>query len=332
VSIGLYQELRPICLAEMVGNETTVGALAKMLKSPTRPHAILFFGPSGCGKTTLGRILAHEFGSDENSIFEYNAANTRGIDTVREISAQAGLSSLGGKPKTYIIDECHELTKAAQEAFLKVLEEPPVHCYFVLCTTDPNSLILTVRNRCTPYEVSRLGESKIIALLDGACQKKGFKVDPQIVQGIACTCEGSPRAALVALETVKDITNVDEAFQMLVKGTEKDVQVIELCKLLYANPDVRQQKWQQIIGTFDKIAEEPETIRKSILTYLYKKLVTAANAKEALDLAHLIRIFSTSVFYGSKAQLGSLVAQACFSENTYLPPYSHSELHWNKVV
>ena len=317
MSVGLYQELRPTFLAEVVGNETTVGALAKMLKSPTRPHAILFFGPSGCGKTTLGRILAHEFGSDENSIFEYNAANTRGIDTVREISAQAGLSSLGGKPKTYIIDECHELTKAAQEAFLKVLEEPPAHCYFVLCTTDPNSLILTVRNRCTPYEVSKLGESKIIALLDWACKKKGFKVDPQIIQGIACTCEGSPRASLVALEALKDITNVDEAFQMLVKETEKDIQIIEICKELYAGPVVRKRKLVHILSLLEKIQDESETIRKSVLTYLYRKLLTAEKEDEILDLAHLVTIFSTNVYYGGRAQLGSLVVRAVLEKNKY---------------
>lgn len=316
--IGLYQELRPNCLADVIGNEPTVKALDKMLGSPTRPHAILIKGPSGCGKTTLARILALAFGSDVHSMFEYNAANTNGIATIRSIAAEVGLSTLGGKPKTYIIDECHEMTGPAQEALLKVLEEPPVHCYFILCTTEPANLIETIRNRCTPYEVSRLGESYIMKLLESACQKKGFKVDGQVLQGVAITCGGSPRAALVSLEAVKDIPDVDTAFQMLVKGTAEDPKVIDLCKMMYASPEIRRQKWALIVRTLDRIEEDPERLRKSILTYLYKKLITAVDEKEALDLTHLIRIFSNSVFYGGKSHLGSLVAQACFAKNPFL--------------
>ncbi len=319
-AVGLYQELRPSTLAEFFGNEHLIKALEKMLQSRTRPHAILFFGPSGCGKTTLGRIIAHAFGSDDYSILEYNAANTNGIATVREIASNVGLSTLGGKPKTYIIDECHELTSAAQEALLKVLEEPPEHCYFILCTTAPANLIDTIRNRCTKYEVSKLGESTILKLLEASCQKKGFNVNNEVLQGIAAVCDGSPRAALVALETVKDIEDIDDAFRLLVRGTEKDAQVIELCKLMYGGPSVRRQRWSQIIRAYDKIGEDPETVRKAVLTFLYKKLVTCVDEAEALDLAHLINIFSTNAYYGGKSLVGGLVTRAIFAENPYLKP------------
>jgi DNA polymerase-3 subunit gamma/tau len=143
--MALYQKVRPGTLEEIVGNQRTIKAIAKMVESKEKPHSILMQGGSGCGKTTVARIIAKIFGSDESSIFESNAANTRGIDDIREIARTAPLSTLGNKPKTYIIDESHQLTKPAQQALLKVLEDPPERCYFILCTTDPQNLIPTIR-------------------------------------------------------------------------------------------------------------------------------------------------------------------------------------------
>jgi len=317
--MGLYQKVRPKKFSEVVGNSTTIGALENMVRSPEvdRPHAIMMYGPSGTGKTTVARILAYEFGGDENSLFEVNAANTRGLDSVRDIAKDAHLTALGGKPKTYIIDESHQLTPAAQEAFLKIIEDYPPDTYFIFCTTEPKGLIQTIRNRCTSYEMSVLSVQKILDLLNMVCQKEKLEVPDEILQAIAATTNGSPRAAIVSLEAVKDIKDLDTAIRLLIRGTENDPQVIELCKLLYAEPTVRRQKWQVILETFDSLTDAPETIRKSILTYLYRKLVSVGSESEALDLAHLIRIFSVSVFYGNKAQLGSMVAHACFSENQY---------------
>jgi len=310
--MSLYREVRPSSLAEIVGNVNTVRALEKMVKSAKRPHAILLRGQSGCGKTTIARILAKEFGSNEDSIFELNAANTRGIEDIREIARTAPLSTLGGGAKTYIVDESHQLTSAAQEAFLKVLEESPPNCYFILCTTEPANLIPTIRNRCTDYEVGKLTGKELLVLLEKACEKAKLNVSLQIVQAVAATSEGSPRATLVALEKVKDITDLDTAIQLLLKGTENDVSIIELCKLLNCNPEVRKSKWSTIINTFDMIEDEPEKVRKSIMGYLYKMLVTCKDSEEASDLAYLIKIFSVNCFYGGKSQLGAQVAEACF--------------------
>lgn len=317
--MSLYTEIRPSKLDEIVGNQGTIRALEKMLQSSRKPHAILLRGPSGCGKTTLARILATEFGSHEESIFEMNAANTRNIDDIREIARTAPLSTFAGGAKTYIVDESHQLTAAAQQAFLKVLEDCPVNCFFVLCTTDPANLIPTIRNRCTDYEVRKLKAADLIILLERACEKAKLNVPPQIIQAVVATSEGSPRATLVALEKVQDIEDLDTAIELLLKGTEYDSSIIDLCKLMNANPDVRRNRWSQIIWAFDQIKDsEPERIRKSIMTYLYKMLVTCENPEEALDLAHLIRIFSGNCFYGGKSMLGALVAQACFAKNSYL--------------
>jgi len=267
----LYQTVRPQNLSEIVGNSATIGALRTMLRRPSekRPHTILLKGPSGCGKTTIARILAKEFGSIDLSTTELNAANTRGIDTIREIGGNAFLVGLGGTAKTYIFDESHQLTSAAQEALLKIIEDNPPHCYFILCTTEPHNIIKTVRNRCTEYELSLLPRKQIIELLETVCEKEKLNIDKDIIEAISYTSEGSPRTALVSLEQVIGVEDVDQALELLVKGTEKDSNVIDLCVLLLMNPNVRRKKWKQIIETFSNISVDPERVRRAILTYMF---------------------------------------------------------------
>jgi len=314
--MSLYQQVRPDDLDDVVGNSSTVGAFRKILRSSadSRSHAILLKGPSGCGKTTLARILAKGVGCSEDSIFELNAANTNGIDTIREVDRNSRLLGIGGSVKTYIFDESHELTAKAQEGLLKVIEDNPPHCYFIFCTTSPEKIIKTIRNRCAEYQVGLLTNDEIIKVLEQACKKIGV-VPSQVhdkIEAISLTCEGSPRAALVTFEQVIGIEDIDEALELIVQGTPKDANIIDLLKLLCAAPAVRRKKWKKIILIFDAIEVEPEVIRRSILTFLYNKLKIYDKIEDAEDIARLLKLFSTSVYYGGKSQLGALIVRACF--------------------
>jgi len=312
--MSLYQEVRPRDFSEIIGNAAVVKSMEKMMGVAERPHAILITGPSGCGKTTLGRIFARKVGSSESSTIELNAANTRGIDTVREVNESARLSSIDGAAKTYIIDESHELTNAAQEAFLKILEDHPPDCYFIFCTTAPEKIIATIQNRCAKFNVCRLSEGEILQLLNRTCTQKSFKTSSEIQQAIACLCEGSPRAALVALEAVQGIDDFEEALQLIVKGTEKDVNIFELCQILYAAPQVRRQKWQLALKICNLLEGDLEQIRRAIMSYLFKRLLSCQKEEDAVDIVKVMSIFSYSLYYGNKAHLGLMIARACFGD------------------
>ena len=350
----LYQEIRPENFDDIVGNSSTIGALRTMVRKPpkSRSHCYLLKGPYGCGKTTIARILAVEFGSDESSTIKISANNTNGIETVREISSNAHLMGLGGKAKTYIIDESHELTPRAQEGFLDIIEDNPPHCYFIFCTTNPAAISGGIRSRCTDYEVTLLRKEEIKEVLKRAIEKYKPKLEarwveldtrlevraragvedtikegmaairhtldglenisPDILEAIPLICDGSARAALVSLEQVIGIESLDKALEVLVSGTERDATVLELLKLMIMAPNQRRKKWKQIIMTFDAISADSEVTRKSILTFLYNRLKKYDKLEEALDITHLLKIFSVSTYYGKKSQLGALIARACF--------------------
>jgi DNA polymerase III gamma/tau subunit len=310
----LYQKMRPTNLDEVVGNNTTIIAIKKMLQQTDKPHAIIIHGPTGCGKTTIARIMAAELGCKPENFIELNAANTRGIETIRTIAEEAHTFGMGGGNKIYMLDESHQLTKDSQEAILKILEDCPEHCYFIMCTTEPNSLIKTIRNRCTEYEMGQLGKVEIVELLERICATSSFDVSKDVIEAISYTCDGCPRAAVVSLEQVLNIDNIDEALELLVKGTENDANVIDLCKLLVMRPDIRVKKWKQIITTFDTIQMDSEIIRKSALTFIYNRLknIDADDIDMAKYMVDILDILSQSTFYGGKSLLGAMIAKICF--------------------
>lgn len=211
-----------------------------------------------------------------------------------------------------LVSNCHEFTGKAQECLLKVIEDNPPHCYFIFCTTDSESLISTLRNRCDPYTVSLLQNEEIREVLIQACKKKEWAVSPDVIEALVQTSDGSPRAVLVALEKVAKMTNLDEAIELIINGTEKEKNIFDLFNLISMGPAARRKKWKTIITTFDSINEDSERIRFSLMTFLYNKLKKYDNVEDALDVTHLLKIFSNSTFYGKKSLMGALIARACF--------------------
>lgn len=266
----LYKKYRPKNLKEFFGNEGTIKVLKEFISEKNLPSSIMIFGPTGCGKTTLARIIKNDLGCQDQDFTELNAANTRGIDTTREIIQQSFYYTFSGKPRIFLFDECHKLTNEASNSLLKILEDTPKNVYFILCTTDPQKVLPTIRSRCSPLQVGNLPSFSIFALLERICSLEGKVVSKEVMREISRASNGSPRNALVLLE---EVLNLDpkNAIEFISKVSIGESKVGDLCKILMSKET---EKWSLATKALSNLEDlDPEQIRISIMTYLSKVLI-----------------------------------------------------------
>lgn len=268
--MSLYNKYRPTAWEDIIGNAETVDALRKLVgHPPTAPHTYLLTGPTGCGKTTIARILSHALESFDTR--EMNSADFRGIDTVREMIRQTQYRTFKGN-RVWIIDESHKLTNDAQNAMLKILEDSPENDYFILCTTEPQKLLKTVRSRCSTYEMTPLTERQITTLLRRVVKDEGEEVDREVYTMISASAEGLPRTALQILEKVLSVP-AEQRLNTAQKTTEQESQSIELCRALIKN-----ESWSKISKILKGLKDQdPETVRRHILGYAQSVLLNGEN-------------------------------------------------------
>jgi DNA polymerase-3 subunit gamma/tau len=206
----LYLKYRPQNLAEIVGQDELVKVLRNSVKTENITHAYLFSGGRGTGKTTAARAFAKELGVHKDDILELDAASNNGVDEIKALSESVHTLPFFSKYKMYILDEAHMLTKAASNAFLKTLEEPPRHCIFVLCTTDPEKMLDTILSRCTKFNLKSPSQETLAGYLSSICTKEGVKVGKEALNLIALSGDGSFRDSLSNLQKV--LSFEDEKF------------------------------------------------------------------------------------------------------------------------
>ncbi len=200
--MSLYRKYRPQTFDEVVGQDHVTRTLTNALAKQQVAHAYLFAGPRGTAKTTAARILARELGCGELDIIEIDAASHRGIDEVRALREQVQFRPTSGEKKIYILDEVHMLTKEAFNALLKILEEPPQFAHFVLCTTEPHKVPVTIISRTQRFDFRPGSVEDLSAVVKRVADSEGVELSDEVVRIIATHASGGYRDALSILEQI----------------------------------------------------------------------------------------------------------------------------------
>ncbi|MFA5110338.1 MAG: DNA polymerase III subunit gamma/tau [Desulfobaccales bacterium] len=219
----LARKWRPQTFEEVVGQEPITRTLQNALAAGRVAHAFLFNGPRGVGKTSVARILAKALNcvngptphpdntcqlcqeitnGSSLDVLEIDGASNRGIDEVRDLREKIKYMPTQGKYRVYIIDEVHMLTKEAFNALLKTLEEPPAHAVFILATTEPHKVPVTIMSRCQRYDFRRIPTGMIQAHLAKLAEQEGWQIDPEGLALVARAAEGGLRDAQGFLDQV----------------------------------------------------------------------------------------------------------------------------------
>ncbi|MFP4182066.1 MAG: DNA polymerase III subunit gamma/tau [Thiohalospira sp.] len=297
----LARKWRPRSFPELVGQENVVRALTNALDRDRVHHALLLTGTRGVGKTTIARILAKSLNCDEGvsaspcgvcescraidegrfpDLLEVDAASRTKVDDTRELLDNVQYAPARGRYKVYLVDEVHMLSTHSFNALLKTLEEPPPHVKFLLATTDPQKLPVTVLSRCLRFNLKPLPARELADYLTRILEAEGLPAERGAVAAIARAAEGSVRDALSLLDQAiafSDGLREDEVAAML--GTVGRERVASLLERIHAG---------DAPGTLAAVAEmtavipDPAGLLTELVSYLHR-LAVAQFAPEAVD-------------------------------------------------
>ncbi|MCD8089852.1 MAG: DNA polymerase III subunit gamma/tau [Clostridiales bacterium] len=243
---ALYRKLRPKRFSGVCGQEHITKTLKNQLISHRVSHAYLFCGTRGTGKTSTAKIFAKAINclnpkdgepccecemclaaeQDRSfNIFEIDAASNNGVDNIRELRDEVNYPPAVGKYKVYIIDEVHMLSLAAFNALLKTLEEPPAHVVFILATTDPQKVPVTILSRCQRFDFKRISAETISKTLTEYMKNESVNITEEAVRAISAVCDGAMRDAL---------------------------SILDRCISFYYGEEITKDKVLEVIGSADK--------------------------------------------------------------------------------
>jgi DNA polymerase-3 subunit gamma/tau len=315
---------RPSSFGGILGNKETIVSLSKIVTDPNQPRTLLFYGQSGCGKTTSARVLSMALNCQKNrveadpcgscspcsrilsgngnmyGVYEINASDARGIDDIRLIRDSITSHAMFSENKIYILDEAHQLTKDAQNSLLKILEDTPDKVYFILCSTDPDKLIPTIRNRCHKYLFSPPTEGELINLLTWVCSLEGIVLGNKedvnaIFKELISVSNSCPRAVLVGLQSIVSSCGLEEKEKALslIRGyvSGEDIGVVDVARSLYSK-----KGWREIITVYKNSGAPPEAVRLVTAGYFRTLLEKAFTQTDMEKYSTLLGFFIEPLF------------------------------------
>ena len=250
---------RPQRFEDVVGQESITKTLDNAIATDHLAQALLFCGPRGVGKTTCARILAKKINAkndqstDDNNfafnIFELDAASNNSVDDIRNLIDQVRIPPQVGDYKVYIIDEVHMLSQAAFNAFLKTLEEPPLHAIFILATTEKYKIIPTILSRCQIYDFKRISVTDAKNYLQKIAKSEGVKAEEEALHLIAQKADGAMRDALSIFDRIVSFSNETITAQHV----SVNLSILDFDTYLYFTKDLIEGNIREVILSFDKI-------------------------------------------------------------------------------
>lgn len=287
----LHVDYRPETLDDVAGNSETVAKLDSLLHRENPPHVFMFTGPYGCGKTTLARTIPNELDIDETDIYEMNTADYRKLSDARELVRQLRFKPFSGDKRFWLLDECHKLSKDAQNCLLKALEEPPSHAFICLSTTDPQMLLSTVLDRCHVMSVKPLRKKEMKELLEDVISKEDREVPDKCLDAVIKQSGGVPRTALKILDSVIEL-DPDDIPDAIENMTFKEAEAIELARALIAG-EGEKKLFNILEGLKD---EDPESIRRTVIGYCSKVMIGEAQKQDRARAYLVISAFESPTY------------------------------------
>ena len=348
---ALYRKYRPKTFDEVAGQEVVVKTLKNSVINNKINHAYLFAGPRGCGKTTIAKIFAKLVNCENSSngipcnkcvcctqsneqnmdVIEMDAASNNGVDEIREINNKVKLAPTLGKYKIYIIDEVHMLTIGAFNALLKTLEEPPAHVIFILATTDPHKVPITILSRCQRFDLKKISDEQIYNRLKYICDNENIKIEEDAIFEIARLGDGSLRDAISILDQVVAYTNETITLNDIheVNGTISQENVFELINYAVNN---------NLTGVINKINEYSNRgksivkITEEIILFLRNSILFKTTSDFVEDKKNIYREITKKVSTQKMLEYISIMNDSLLDMKKFSNPKMILELAFIKLL